>query len=88
VVGGVWVDKDYLGIDQGPILLMIENHRSGFVWDVMRRNPHVVRGMRRAGFRGGWLDALPPAADLVGAVRHDPPSATGTAIAAEAAPAR
>ena len=36
---------------------MIENWRSGLVWDVMRRNPHVVRGLRAAGFAGGWLDA-------------------------------
>jgi hypothetical protein len=52
-----WFDTDYLGIDQGPILAMIENHRSGLVWRVMRRNPHVVRGLRAAGFTGGWLDA-------------------------------
>jgi hypothetical protein len=50
-----WFDVDYLGIDQGPILLMIENYRTGFVWDVMRRNAHIVRGLRRAGFKGGWL---------------------------------
>ena len=54
-----WVDGDYLGIDQGPIVLMIENHRSGFVWQVMRRNPHIQRGLQRAGFTGGWLEALP-----------------------------
>ena len=57
IVDGLWVDGDYLGIDQGPIVLMIENHRSGFVWSVMRRNPHIVRGLKRAGFTGGWLDA-------------------------------
>ena len=51
-----WVDGDYLGIDQGPILLMVENYRTGFVWDVMKRNPYVVRGLRRAGFTGGWLE--------------------------------
>jgi hypothetical protein len=51
-----WFDTDYLGIDQGPILAMIENHRSGLVWRTMRRNPHLVRGLRRAGFTGGWLD--------------------------------
>jgi hypothetical protein len=50
-----WFDVDYLGIDQGPILLMVENHRTGFVWEVMRRNPHIMRGLRRAGFSGGWL---------------------------------
>ena len=54
-----WVDGDYLGIDQGPIVLMIENYRSEFVWKVMRRNPHIQRGLQRAGFTGGWLDALP-----------------------------
>ena len=37
VPGAGWFDTDYLGIDQGPILAMIENHRSGFVWRVMRR---------------------------------------------------
>ncbi len=55
-----WFDTDYLGIDQGPILAMIENHRSGLVWRTMRRNPHIARGLRRAGFTGGWLDAAPP----------------------------
>ncbi len=55
-----WVDDVQLGIDQGPIVLMIENWRSGFVWDVMKRNPHIRRGLQRAGFQGGWLDAEPP----------------------------
>jgi hypothetical protein len=54
-----WFDTDYLGIDQGPILLMIENWRSGLVWQTMRKNPHLVRGLRRAGFEGGWLDRKP-----------------------------
>jgi hypothetical protein len=53
-----WVDDEYLGIDQGPIILMIENYRSGLVWKVMKKNPHVRRGLERAGFTGGWLDAL------------------------------
>src|SRR5262249_20306053 len=51
-----WFDTDYLGIDQGPILAMIENYRTELVWRTMRRNPHLVRGLRRAGFTGGWLD--------------------------------
>ncbi|WP_137753020.1 glucoamylase family protein [Sphingopyxis sp. L1A2A] len=50
-----WVAGDHLGIDQGPILAMMENHRSGFVWKVMRKNPHIVRGLKRIGFTGGWL---------------------------------
>lgn len=51
-----WVDKDYLGIDQGPIVLMIENHRSQFLWNLMKQNPYIVRGLKRAGFTGAWLD--------------------------------
>jgi hypothetical protein len=51
-----WYDTDYLGIDQGPILAMIENWRNGLVWQAMRRQVHVVRGLRAAGFAGGWLD--------------------------------
>lgn len=58
VVPGVgWFDTDYLGIDQGPILIMAENHRTGRTWNVMKKNPHVIRGLRAAGFRGGWLDS-------------------------------
>jgi hypothetical protein len=57
IVPGVgWFDGDSLGIDQGPILLMIENHRSGLIWRVMRKNPYLVKGLERAGFRGGWLE--------------------------------
>ncbi|WP_049621383.1 glucoamylase family protein [Frateuria defendens] len=50
-----WVDTEQLGIDQGPILLMIENWRSGLVWKVMKKNPYIRRGLERAGFEGGWL---------------------------------
>ena len=50
-----WVAKDHLGIDQGPILGMLANHRSEAVWRVMRRSPTIRRGLTRAGFAGGWL---------------------------------
>ncbi len=52
-----WVDDNYIGIDQGPIVLMIENHRNEFVWNVMKRNPYIRKGLERAGFTGGWLDS-------------------------------
>jgi hypothetical protein len=56
VVPGIgWIDGDWLGIDQGPILLMLENHRSELIWQTMKRNPYIVRGLCRAGFTGGWL---------------------------------
>jgi hypothetical protein len=51
-----WFTDNYLGIDQGPIVLMAENHRSGLVWEVMKKNPHLVRGLCRAGFAGGWME--------------------------------
>jgi hypothetical protein len=51
-----WFDVDYLGIDQGPILLMMENQRTGLIWNVMKKNPYIVAGLKRAGFDGGWLE--------------------------------
>jgi hypothetical protein len=55
VPGLGWVDVDHLGIDQGPIVAMIANYRSELVWKVMRKSAYLVRGLRRAGFKGGWL---------------------------------
>jgi hypothetical protein len=52
---GWWVTPYHFGIDQGPVALMIENYRTGLLWDLMRRCPHIVTGLRRAGFTGGWL---------------------------------
>jgi len=51
-----WADDEYLGIDQGPIISMIENYRSELIWSVMKRNEYLRRGLKRAGFEGGWLD--------------------------------
>jgi hypothetical protein len=59
VPGFGWVADDYLGIDQGPIIAMIENHRSQLVWRVMRKNPYIRAGLERAGFQGGWLEERP-----------------------------
>jgi hypothetical protein len=50
-----WVATDYLGIDQGPILLQAANYRDDFIWRHMRRVPAIRRGLTRAGFTGGWL---------------------------------
>ena len=51
----LWLCKWCYGIDQGPVVLMIENYRSELLWRLMRRCPYLVRGLRRAGFAGGWL---------------------------------
>ena len=50
-----WISVGYYGLDQGPIVLMIENYRTGFFWKMMRRCPYLAAGLRRAGFTGSWL---------------------------------
>ncbi len=56
VPGLGWVDTDFLGIEVGPLLMMLANHRGDHVWRSMRGNAQLRRGMRRAGFAGGWLE--------------------------------
>jgi hypothetical protein len=51
-----WISKGYYGLDQGPIVMMIDNYRTGFLWKLMQRCPFIASGLRRAGFRGGWLN--------------------------------
>ena len=57
--GSGWISQDHFALDQGPVILMIENYRSGLIWRLMRRCPYIVEGLRHAGFRGGWLTGLP-----------------------------
>ena len=52
---GAWVSAGHFGLDQGIVVMMIENHRSELIWRLMRDCPYVGTGLRRAGFRGGWL---------------------------------
>jgi hypothetical protein len=49
-VPGPWYGPDELGIDQGPIVIMIENYRTQRVWKLFMRNEEVQRGLQRAGF--------------------------------------
>ena len=53
--GGFWTCQLHYGLNQGPIVLMIENYRSGFPWRLMQQCPYLVTGLRRAGFVNGWL---------------------------------
>jgi hypothetical protein len=46
-----WTSEDHLSIDQGPVILMLENYRSGLVWRLLRDSPHLARGLERAGFQ-------------------------------------
>ena len=57
--GEGWISEGYYGLDQGPIVMMIENYRTGFLWRLMKRCPAIVEGLRKAGFQGGWCDRAP-----------------------------
>lgn len=50
-----WVSPWHFGVNQGPIVTMIENYKSGLVWQLMRGCPYIVAGLQAAGFTGGWL---------------------------------
>jgi hypothetical protein len=50
-----WVSPWHFAINQGPIIAMIENYNTGFLWYLMRTCSYFVNGLRRAGFTAGWL---------------------------------
>ena len=45
-----WFPERYLAIDQGPIVVMIENHRSGLLWDLFMESPEISEGLEKLGF--------------------------------------
>jgi len=53
-----WISPWLFGLNQGPIILMIENYRSGLVWTLMKKCPYIRNGLTKAGFKGGWLDDI------------------------------
>ncbi len=55
---GWWVSPWHYGLNQGPIVLMIENDRTGLLWRLMRKCPYIVKGLQRAGFTNGWLTGV------------------------------
>ncbi|MGK7396548.1 MAG: glucoamylase family protein [Candidatus Cyclobacteriaceae bacterium M3_2C_046] len=56
--GNGWFNQDYLGIDQGPIIIQIQNYRNEMIWDLTKRNEYIIKGLKQAGFSGGWLEKL------------------------------
>jgi len=52
---GGWLSEGWYGLDQGLLVMMIENHRTGLIWEIMRRCGPIRDGLRNAGFEGGWL---------------------------------
>jgi hypothetical protein len=57
-----WVDDRSVAIDQGILVMMVENERTGLIWNLMRQSPILRKGLEHAGFTGGWLDQPAPAA--------------------------
>ena len=53
--GTGWYDTDFLAIDQGPQIVMIENYRSGLLWNLFMSCPEIRTGMKRLGFSGPSL---------------------------------
>jgi hypothetical protein len=64
-----WFATDYLGIDQGPIIIMIENYRNQSVWNRFMQNPDIQTGLSRIGFSAatgvGEVDPGVPARPLL-----------------------
>ncbi len=50
-----WVSPAHYALNEGPMVMMIENYLSGLIWRLMRESRPIAHGLRRAGFRGGWL---------------------------------
>lgn len=53
--GAGWLSEGCYGLDQGLLVMTIENHRTGMIWDLTRRSPYIRDGLVRADFTGGWL---------------------------------
>lgn len=50
-----WYPKRYLAIDQGPIVVMMENYRSGLLWKLFMSCPEVKTGLKKLGFESPYL---------------------------------
>ena len=53
-----WVAESRLAIDQAPIVIGLENHRSGLIWRLVSGRPEVQRGLRALGFSAPYLDLI------------------------------
>ncbi|HMP49519.1 MAG TPA: glucoamylase family protein [Oligoflexia bacterium] len=50
-----WVSPGNYGLNQGPVVIMVENYRTQLIWNLLRKSPYISTGLKRAGFSGGWL---------------------------------
>jgi hypothetical protein len=51
-----WIAPACFGLDQGLVIMMIENARTGLIWELTRNSPTVMNGLRKLGFAGAWLE--------------------------------
>jgi hypothetical protein len=52
----IWFANSYLAIDQGPEIIMIENYRSGLLWNLFMSSPEIKTGMKSLGFQSPNLN--------------------------------
>jgi hypothetical protein len=50
-----WYARSYLAIDEGPIVVMMENYRSGLLWKLFMSCPEIKNGLKKLGFQSPWL---------------------------------
>ena len=50
-----WYAKSHLAIDQGPIIVMIENYRTGLLWKLFMKIPDIQKGLKKLGFKSPWV---------------------------------
>ena len=50
-----WYAKSHLAIDQGPIVVMIENHRTGLLWKLFMNIPEIKNGLKKLGFTSPYI---------------------------------
>jgi hypothetical protein len=72
-----WYDTDYIGIDEGPIVLMIENHRNQSVWNRYMQIPSIQTGLARAGFLPATVAVEPGPERSLALLASEPSPLTG-----------
>jgi len=53
-----WISPWQFGLNQGPVVIMIENYQTQLIWKIMKQCTYLINGLRKAGFKGGWLDEM------------------------------
>jgi hypothetical protein len=54
-----WYAQSHLAIDQGPIVVMMENYRTGLLWKLFMSCPEIQAGLKKLGFQSPYLKQTP-----------------------------